>query len=87
MNYLEIKYEDLVRNNENTLREVFSFVGEAFDPASLKFHESGRVARTASYEQVTRKLYTDSLERHVHYAGHLKKASKILAPIIDKYYP
>jgi len=86
MNYLEIRYEDLVRDTEKTLREIFDFVGERFDPESLNFHKSERIARTASYEQVSRRVYTDSLQRHVNYSNKLKEASGILAPIIEEYY-
>jgi protein-tyrosine sulfotransferase len=36
---LEIRYEDLARDPEPVLRSVFAFVGEAWEPQVLRFHE------------------------------------------------
>lgn len=36
---LEVRYEDLARDPEPTLRRVFAFVGEAWEPEVLRFHE------------------------------------------------
>lgn len=38
--YLEIRYEDLVRNPEAVLRRTCHFLGEDFDPVMLDHHES-----------------------------------------------
>jgi len=38
--YLEVSYERLVLETEAALREVCDFLGEAFDPAMLEFHDT-----------------------------------------------
>lgn len=40
--YLEIRYEDLVRNPEQTLRDVCTFYGIPFEPALLKHHNKNK---------------------------------------------
>jgi len=85
MNYLEIRYEDLVTDNEQIIRQVLEFVGEDWDPACLEFYKSRRTAKTASYEQVTKKLYTGSLVRHKNYQKQLQEAAEILGTVIQEY--
>ena len=85
INYLEIRYEDLVRDSENLIGSILQYIGEEWDPACLEFYKSDRVARTASYEQVTNKIYTHSLFRHESYRKHLQEAVEILRPLIDEY--
>ncbi len=60
-NYLEIDYEDLVVNNEETVRKVLDFIGLDFEQACIDFHKSKRAVSTASKEQVRSKLYTSSI--------------------------
>jgi hypothetical protein len=38
--YMELSYEDLVRNPEHVLRRVCSFLGEDFEEGMLRFYES-----------------------------------------------
>ena len=46
LRYLAVRYEDIVARQETSVREMLSFVGEAFDDACLTFHRNGRYART-----------------------------------------
>ncbi|KPK49726.1 MAG: hypothetical protein AMS22_13290 [Thiotrichales bacterium SG8_50] len=85
MNYFEIRYEDLVDDQEHWSRKVIEFVGEVWDDKVLSFHETRRLARTASYEQVTKKIYTSSRFRYKNYERHLGQALEILRPAIEYY--
>lgn len=38
--YLELRYEDLVREPETSLRMACTFLGEDFDPQMLRYHEA-----------------------------------------------
>lgn len=88
MRYMSIKYEDLVANQEENVRKILDFLGEPFDPRCLSFHENTRYARTASYAQVTEKLYDSSVYRFRHYAKFLEPIMPIMAPIIQELgYP
>jgi hypothetical protein len=84
LRYLPVRYEDMVANQEPTVRAMLDFIGEPFDPRCLKFEENRRYARTASYAQVTEKLYDRSRFRYRNYRKHLEPAIPILAPIIEK---
>ncbi len=44
-------------DQEASVRRMVDFIGEPFDATCLKFHENRRYDRTASYAQVTEKLY------------------------------
>jgi hypothetical protein len=82
--YMAVRYEDIVDDQEATIRRVMDFVGESFDPACLRFHENRRYARTASYAQVSEKLYDRSRYRHRHYGQALAPVIPILQPVIER---
>ena len=84
LRYLRVRYEDIVDNQKKTVRGVLAFIGEKFDPACLAFHENRRYARTASYAQVTEKLYDRSRYRYRNYLPQLQSVIPILQPVIDR---
>lgn len=70
---LEICYEDVVADQEAESRRLVEFCGLSWDERCLRFHETKRVVRTASYDQVRRPLYRDSVARHRHYEAFLEE--------------
>jgi tetratricopeptide (TPR) repeat protein len=84
LRYLSVRYEDMVTDQEITVRKVLDFIGEPFDPRCLRFHENQRYARTASYAQVTEPLYDSSRYRYRHYRERLEPIVPILAPVIER---
>ncbi len=82
--YMAIRYEDIISRQEESIRRLLAFIGEAFDPACLTFHENRRYARTASYAQVTEPLYDRSVGRWRHYRQHLNPVLPILGPAIAR---
>jgi len=84
LNYLRVRYEDIVDDQEASIRRVLDFVGAEFDPACLAFHENRRYARTASYAQVTEKLNDRSRYRYRHYLRELQPVIPILQPTIER---
>jgi hypothetical protein len=82
LRYLRVRYEDVIDDQEARLREMLDFVGLAFDPRCLDFHENRRYARTASYAQVTEKLYGRSRLRYRAYREELAPVVSILEPTI-----
>jgi tetratricopeptide (TPR) repeat protein len=88
LNYLEVRYEDLVEDQEPHVRRILDFIGVEFDARCLSFHDNQRYARTASYAQVTEKLYDSSVFRYRQYRKHLDEAVAILKPTLDRLgYP
>jgi tetratricopeptide (TPR) repeat protein len=84
LNYLQVRYEDMVDDQERSIRQVLQFIGEEFDPACLAFHENRRYARTASYAQVTEKLYDRSRFRYRNYLPQLQPVIPLLQPVIER---
>ena len=84
LNYLAIRYEDLIRDHESQVRRMLDFIGVACEPAHLKFHENRRHAPTASYAQVTEPLYDRSVERWRHYRAQLAPAIPMLRPAMER---
>jgi tetratricopeptide (TPR) repeat protein len=82
LRYLPVRYEDIVADQETHMRRVLGFTGLPFDKRCLKFHENRRYARTASYAQVTEKLYDSSRYRYRHYLKHLAPVIPLLEPAI-----
>jgi tetratricopeptide (TPR) repeat protein len=82
LRYLPVRYEDIVDDQESNVRKIMSFVGVPFDKRCLNFHENRRYARTASYAQVTEKLYDRSRYRYRAYLKELAPVIPILEPTI-----
>lgn len=81
--FQRVRYEDLVSNPEPVLKQVLTALDLPWEPQCLTFHENRRVARTASYAQVTRALYQTSKNRYRHYLDFMDAATlALLAPTI-----
>jgi hypothetical protein len=63
---------------------VLDFVGEDFDPRCLAFHDNKRYARTASYAQVSERLYDTSRYRYRHYLAQLQAVLPVLEGVIRR---
>jgi tetratricopeptide (TPR) repeat protein len=68
---LDVEYETLVRDPEPTTRAIIDFCGLDWDDRCLRFFESGRFARTLSYDQVRRPVYDESIGRAQRFVAHL----------------
>jgi tetratricopeptide (TPR) repeat protein len=84
LRYLSIRYEDIVADQEQSIRAMLGFVGERFNKACLTFHENRRYARTASYAQVAEPLYDRSVGRWKHYRSYLQPVIPVLQPVIER---
>jgi tetratricopeptide (TPR) repeat protein len=84
MRYLAVRYEDIVADQETHVRSMLAFLDLDFDPRCLSFEQNTRYARTASYAQVTEKLYDRSRYRHRAYIKHLAPVLPALLPVIER---
>jgi hypothetical protein len=84
LRYLPICYEDIVTDQDVSVRNILAFIGEPFDDACLTFHHNRRYARTASYAQVTEPLYDRSVYRYRHYRPQLEPVLPILQSVIER---
>ncbi|OYY85423.1 MAG: pilus assembly protein [Rhizobiales bacterium 24-66-13] len=84
LKYLAVRYEDIVDDQEAHVRRMLAFADLPFDKRCLQFHENRRYARTASYAQVTEKLYDHSRYRYRFYLKHLAPVIAMLEPVIAR---
>ncbi len=84
MRYLAVRYEEMVAAQEDNVRKVLDFIGVEFEPRCLSFEKNTRYARTASYAQVTEKLYDRSRYRYRPYLKHLAPVVERLRPVIER---
>jgi tetratricopeptide (TPR) repeat protein len=71
LEWLDVRYEEVVADLETSARRMIDFVGLDWDPACLAFHKTRRVVRTASVAQVREPIYSQSVGKWRHYAPHL----------------
>lgn len=74
----ELSYEALVNDTEGEARKLLEYAGLDWDDAVLRFWERGRT-RTASATQVTKPIYTSSLQPWKPYEKELEELKGLLA--------
>ncbi len=75
---MEVSYETLVAAPEEGIRELVAFAGLEWESACLRFFETDRVVRTASFDQVRRPIYRTSVGRARRYARWLEPLERAL---------
>jgi hypothetical protein len=73
---LDVRYEDLIAGVEAGARRLLAFCGLTWNDAVLRYYESSRPVRTASYRQVRQPIYTSSI-------GSAQRYRAQLQPLID----
>jgi hypothetical protein len=77
--FTEVRYEDLVADQETEIRRLVAFCGLEWDERCLSFHENTAGVSTASSAQVRRPIHADSVGRWRRWGEKLKPAADILA--------
>lgn len=73
----DIRYEDVVADQEKQSRALLAYCGLAWDDACLEFYRTDRPIYTASAAQIRRPIYTDSVRAWEHY-------ERWLSPLFDE---
>ena len=74
-----IKYENLISNTENEVRNLLKFCNLNWSNNCLNFHDNKRPIRTASDIQARSKIYNSSINSWKKYEKFLKdKFSKLI---------
>jgi hypothetical protein len=68
---LDVRYEDLIANQEAVSREIIAFAGLEWDESCIRFYKTKRTVATCSYEQVQRPIYSSSIARWKHYERYI----------------
>jgi tetratricopeptide (TPR) repeat protein len=66
-----LSYEALLQDQEAQARSLIEFLGLDWDEKCLSFHQTERIVRTASWAQVRKPFYKDSVQRWKNYAPHM----------------
>ncbi len=73
-----VQYEELVTSPDSVVRGMLDFLGLPWHAGCLEFHASGRAAVTASHQQVSQPLYTESRHRYLRYETHIDELKRLL---------
>ena len=85
LNVLQVKYEDLVADVETTCRRIPEYLGLPWHPDILEHEQTARdrsFIGTASYNQVTRPLYSEATNRRQRYRNEMQSVLPVLEPWI-----
>ena len=69
-----LNYEELTANQESETRKLIDYLGLDWDEACLSPHKNRRIVRTASQQQVKKKVYQGSSEAWRKYEPYLNGA-------------
>jgi len=73
---LDVRYEDVVADLEGSARRMLAFCELPWDDAVLRYHETDRPIRTASFKQARQPIYHTSIHASDAYRDYLQ-------PLID----
>ena len=76
---LEVRYEDLIADQEGVSRKMIAFVDLPWDERCLRYYESKREVMTLSREQVNKPIYKSSVNRAERFGHHLEPLKRALA--------
>lgn len=85
LDFIEFRYEDAISEFESTFRKVFEFLGVVWDPVVISFHKHAaeKIIATPSRTQVTKPLYSSSVNRWQHFESEMQSISELLNPVIS----
>lgn len=75
----EVRYEELVGNQEAISRQLVAYCGLEWDERCLAFHKSPRAVQTASKLQVRQPIHSRSVARWKHFESHLQPLKDALS--------
>ena len=78
-------YEELVENPETEVRRLLDHLGQPFDDACLRFHETERGVATMSAEQVRLPVYKHGMGQWKKYEPWLEPLKAALGPVLETY--
>ena len=71
-NILNVRYEELINDNENKIREIINYCELDWEESCLSFHSNKTPIKTMSTAQARKPIYKSSLNIFDKYKKHLK---------------
>ncbi len=81
--FMEIRYEDIVFDQENQTRRLLDFCDLSWDERCMRFHENEAPVSTASSVQVRQPLYSGSIGRWKRYKDGLEDLRAALGDLAE----
>jgi Flp pilus assembly protein TadD len=87
LRYAEFRYEDVVADFESVFRQIFEFLGVAWDPVVADFHlrAAEKAISTPSRTQVSQPLYASSVARWRRFDAEFAAVSESLQPYLQAF--
>ena len=87
INFMEIKYEDLINNFKDTTETLLDFLGCDWEESINNFYDRAKNKRinTASYDQVIKPIYSNSIGKWENYSVHLSQIESNLAKWVKRF--
>jgi hypothetical protein len=85
--WIEVRYEDTVKDLEKETRRTLEFLGLSWEPGVMEYRERLKQKAVASptYEAVSQPLYTRAIGRWKHYQQFLEPYLPSLQPAIEAF--
>lgn len=86
LNQLIVRYEDMINQTEQQVKELVKFVGLPWSDKYLEFHTTVKnrgMIHNPSYNQVNQKIYNTKMFRHTKYADHIEVLQEATASWIE----
>jgi hypothetical protein len=77
----ECRYETLVADPEKSVRRLVEAAHLPWSDSCLRFHESDRAARTASYAEIRKPIHAENLEKWRPYESFIGPLKQALAEV------
>ena len=81
---LRVNNEDIIEDLEGQVRRMLKFLDLPYEEQCISFHETDRLVRTASSEQVRRPINKEGMERWKPYSRNLKPLLECLGEDLIK---
>lgn len=82
---LEIRYEDIVTDQETYSRAIMEYCGLEWSEQCMTFYKTRREVPSASFDQVNKPMYKDSIHRWRHYEENLAELLRYIGDIVTDY--
>ncbi|MDB6036732.1 MAG: Sulfotransferase [Verrucomicrobiales bacterium] len=85
--WMEVRYETLVGEFEDSARRILTFLGKSWNPEVLKFHEYARAkpVRSPTYADVVNPVNNRAVGRWANYSQYFESYLDKLQPFLDAF--
>ena len=68
----DLKYEDLINDPEQKIKELIKFCGLNWQQSCLEFYKNKKIIKTVSFSQARKPIYKDSIKGSLNFKKYLK---------------